>query len=193
MIWFSIEDRKKITQKLSELIEKILFPITKNNEYSGAIVAFCHYLFIVAITFMILSKEPLFFILGALAWIGIFVGHIFFKGCIFIRIERHLWKKDEWYGPWGVPLYILEKLLKITNKNTPNLLEKMYYSFFLIIIGIIVYRGYNLINKKYDKLKTISHKESRLVLPPTDSEYPLPKSGQRFLGISEQPSKYTAL
>ena len=193
MIYFSIQDRKSITEKLSELIEKILFPITKNNLYSGALVALFHYSFIFFITLMILSKDTYMFLLGALCWLGIFIAHGFFRGCIFIRIERHLWNKETWYGPWGVPLYILEKLFKITKHNTKNLLERMYYTFFALIIVIICLRGHNIFKRKYDEVKNTSRKELHLELPQIDSGYRLPNNDPRTLEIEEPKLKYTAL
>lgn len=51
------------------------------------------------------------FILSSFIWINIFILHIYFRGCIFTRIERKLLNDKQWTGPWT---FLFNKKL---NKN----------------------------------------------------------------------------
>ena len=42
------------------------------------------------------------FLLGMGLWVAVFIHHFYFHGCIFTKIERHLWKTDQWKGPWSL-------------------------------------------------------------------------------------------
>ena len=55
--------------------------------------------------------DNLFFTAGfVLIWIIIFGLHFYFNGCILTKIERHLWKANDWYGPWMLPFKMLEQV-----------------------------------------------------------------------------------
>ena len=64
----------------------------------------------------------IYYLIGTFAWIQLILAHLFFNGCIFIRLERHLWNTDQWYGPWIL-------LLKIFVGNKKGNLIKLYFEF----------------------------------------------------------------
>ena len=183
---FEISERKKLANNIFRFFERILLKITDNNSTNGYIVAFFHYS-LVFITFMlILSKHIAKFFLGCFLWTGIVLLHTFFNGCIFIRMERYLWKTKTWYGPWQIPLVLFEKLFNITPKTTPNLLQYLYIVLNIIVYGYIGKKLHKYFSKKDDELKNISHKESHLESLPNDLEYPHRNNDQQFLEIKEQ-------
>ena len=184
---FSIADRKKLTNQLFLIFEKLLYKITQSNIISGYLVAIFHYTLVFLTLMLIISKHIGNFFLGVFFWMGIVLLHTFFNGCIFIRFERHLWQSKNWYGPWQILLFLFEKIFKITPKTNPNLLQQMYISLNGVVFGYILYRLYDYFNRKDGEEKSTSHKQLHLGLPPIDSEYHPHTNDRLFLEIQEQP------
>ncbi len=183
---FTIAEKKKLTNDIFIFFEKILFKITKNNNTSGFIVAIFHYILVFVTFMLIISKHIGNFFWGIFFWIGIVLLHTFFNGCVFIRLERHLWKTKNWYGPWQIPLFLFEKIFNITPKTNPNLLQNMYIFLNTIILGFVIHRLYGYFNKIDDVEKSTSHKQLHLGLPPIDSEYRPHTNDRLLLEIQEQ-------
>ena len=186
--------RKNIANKIFDLFEKSLFLFTKSNKISGYIVVFFHYLFVMFLYLLLISQNMIYYLIGTFAWIQLILAHIFFNGCIFIRLERHLWNTEQWYGPWILLLKIFDSVFKINKSNTPHLMRYFYLVFTGYIIFLIFRRGYYFlyekpkekINKKDDEEKNTLHKQLHLESPPNDLEYPHPTNDQQFLEIKER-------
>lgn len=129
-----ISKRKKLTNDLFLFFEKKLFQLTNNNIKSGYIITFFHYILILFTFILIASKDNKKFYIGTILWIIITLLHMFFNGCIFIRLERYLWKNNDWVGPWTIIIYIFQKIFKINKKNNSQLLRYLY-----IFTSIIIY------------------------------------------------------
>lgn len=193
----SIPIRKKIAKEIFEIFEKTLFIFTGSNQISGYIVVFFHYLFVMFLYLLLISQNKYYYILGAISWLLLILAHLFFNGCIFIRLERYLWNTNRWFGPWILPLKIFENIFKIKKSSIPDLMCFFYYIFTSYIVWVIFRRGQHFlhkeerekINKKDDEQKNISHKESHLESPPNDLEYHPHTNDPQFLEIQEQLSK----
>jgi len=183
---FEITERKKLANNIFRFFERMLLKITDSNSTSGYIVAIFHYSLVFIAFMLILSKHIARFVLGSFLWSGIVLLHTFFNGCIFIRMERYLWKTKTWYGPWHIPLLLLDKIFNINPNNTPNLLQYLYAVLNIIIYGYIFKRLYRYFNKRDDVPKNILHKELRLESLPNDLEYHHRNNDQQFLEIKEQ-------
>ena len=132
--------RKKIADNIFTFFEEKLFQITKNNIKSSYIIMFFHYSIMLTIFYFLFSKNKSKFYLGALLWAIITFLHLFFNGCIFIRLERYLLKDSNWIGPWNIILYLSQSIFKINPKNNNISLKIMYFSISLIIYSYIFMR-----------------------------------------------------
>lgn len=133
-------ERKNIANNIFTFFERKLFLITKNNIKSGYIIMIFHYSVIFIIFNLLLSKNISKFYTGTILWTILIFLHLFFNGCIFIRLERYLWKDSDWVGPWNILLYIFENIFKIYSKNNKVVLKIMYFFINLIIYGYILNR-----------------------------------------------------
>ena len=140
--------RKNVSGKIFEIFEKYLFMITGNNKISGYIVVFFHYLFVMFLYLLLISQNMVYYIIGSIGWVLLILAHIFFNGCLFIRLERYLWKTNKWYGPWIILLKLFDSILRINKENTKNLLSYFYYIFTSYILFVIFRRGYYFIYEK---------------------------------------------
>jgi hypothetical protein len=135
-----INKRKEITNNIFIFFEKKLFQITKDNNKSGYITMIFHYSIIFIIFNLLFSKNTNKFYSGTILWTIITFFHLFFNGCIFIRLERYLWKDSMWVGPWNIILYISENIFKIRPKNNMIVLKLMYFFSSLFIYSYILNR-----------------------------------------------------
>ena len=132
--------RKKIADNIFTFFEEKLFQITKNNIKSGYIIMIFHYSVIFIIFNLLLSKNINKFYTGAILWTLLIFLHLFFNGCIFIRLERYLWEDTDWIGPWNIALYIPENIFQIRPKNNMIVLKILYFFNSLIIYSYILNR-----------------------------------------------------
>jgi hypothetical protein len=132
------QDRKKKYKDLLIFFEKILFKLTKNNALSGFLVYFLHVGFCsIALFYIFLGDIDIFFYISVFIWLLIFAFHFYFKGCILVKLERHLWNTKEWYGPW----VILFTPLKFFNiKLTKNTSENIFVVYGILILIYILFR-----------------------------------------------------
>ena len=133
-------ERKNIANNIFTFFERKLFLITKNNIKSGYIIMIFHYSVIFIIFNLLLSKNISKFYTGTILWTLLIFLHLFFNGCIFIRLERYLWKDLDWFGPWNIALYISENIFKIRPKNNMIVLKILYFFSSLIIYSYILNR-----------------------------------------------------
>ena len=103
-------ERKNIANNIFTFFERKLFLITKNNIKSGYIIMIFHYSVIFIIFNLLLSKNISKFYTGTILWTILIFLHLFFNGCIFIRLERYLWEDSNWVGPWNILLSYFTRL-----------------------------------------------------------------------------------
>jgi hypothetical protein len=97
----SIETRKKHTKNITNYVEDSLFKVTNNNALSGYIVFILHNMLTLAtVAYILVGDINWIFYVSYILVITMFLGHMYFAGCIITRIERTLWKSNEWNGPW---------------------------------------------------------------------------------------------
>jgi len=146
MKMFSLEERKKNTQKIIEYGEYLLTPIPQqlsiidkktNNKkiINGYILVLFHWLLTgIPLVYLMIGKINMYFYLSAAVWISIFIFHFYFKGCIITRIERKLWNEKKWWGPWMFLFTPLEKMGICMTDNLANIIFNCWGSSILILI-----------------------------------------------------------
>ena len=108
---------KIINKKFIKNIENFLFKYTKNNAISGYIVAMIHWVVMyIVYMYILLGNVDIFYYLCCGFLVITYMLHIYFSGCILIRIERIIWNTDKWWGIWT----LFSFFTKTRNKNNKN-------------------------------------------------------------------------
>ena len=141
---FSLEERKRNTQKITDYCESLLTPVKvkekekKENDkkiLNGFILVLFHWLLTgIPLVYLIIGKVNMYFYLSAAIWISIFIFHFYFKGCIITRIERKLWNEKKWWGPWMFLFTPLEKMGIYMTDNLANMIFNCWGSSILILM-----------------------------------------------------------
>ena len=106
-----LETRKKHTKSVIKCFKDNLYKLNPNNHVNGLIVLILHWICVgIPLLGLFLFRLDSKFYLSVVIWIIICFLHFLHNGCIFTRIERELWECDDWYGPWVLPFYCLEKI-----------------------------------------------------------------------------------
>jgi len=128
---FDIETRKKITKLIIRVVKETMYKFNSNHIMNGFYVLLVHWILCAIPSFIIITGEMnIYFYLSSLCWLIIFAAHLYFKGCIFTRIERELWQDKTWHGPWVFPF----KILETTSVNvTPNLSNNIFICWGIIL------------------------------------------------------------
>ena len=128
----NIEYRKNYTKnKIIKLKEFFLSIFDDKNTAGWFSSIFLHYgpHLIFLILFLILPFNFMFLV----PWIIGFCLHIFFKGCIHLRLERALFDDKKWAGAY----YILESV-GIDTTNSENIIKAMKSGLILILVIFII-------------------------------------------------------
>lgn len=133
---FNMKDRKIYTKNKIKKITSLLLSIFKTGDKAGWVFAiFLHYIPHV-ITILLFLYYP-FNLSFLIIWLISCCLHLFFKGCIHIRLERSLFNNKKWSGPY----HILENFnIELNTKN----MMKVYYilSICLLLIYVIKFIHY---------------------------------------------------
>jgi len=136
-----IETRKKHTDLIVEKTSEYLNKITNNGNISGNIVLMLHWSIVsISMLYLVVGKINIYFYLSMAFWFIIMILHLYFHGCICIKIERNLWNEKDWKGPWGYLIKILEMMnVEITNKLLNNIFNCWGILFTMFILLKIIY------------------------------------------------------
>jgi hypothetical protein len=137
---FELEQRKQITNNLLNFLVRLLKNLSANNSVNGLYVLIFHWLFLgIPLVKILFGEVDMWFMISCFVWIIIFILHIYFNGCILIRLERKLWNTKEWYGPWSGVFTLVEMCSgkKVTKDSANN----MFYCwatflFFYVLIKL---------------------------------------------------------
>ena len=137
----NLESRKKNTNFIINYTEKILNQITNNNQYLNGVIIFAiHALLLILTLIMFFSKNKVLFNIAVIFCIFIILGHFYFGGCIFIRMERYFFNTKNWWGPWMV---LFTPLQCFGVAITPKLANQIFISWgCLLMIYILVQYSY---------------------------------------------------
>ena len=143
---FNIEDRKIYTKDKIKKITSLLTSIFKTGDKAGWFIAFFLHYIPHVITLLLFLYYP-FNLSFLIIWLISFCLHLFFKGCIHLRLERSLFNNKKWSGPY----HILENFdIELNTKN----MQKLYYilSMSLLLIYVIkfIYYWFEPTNKLTD-------------------------------------------
>jgi hypothetical protein len=132
---FTLHQRKKHTNFLVKNTQQSLYKITGNDKISGFVVVIIHWLIIgLPLIYILFGKVNIFYyILSSLVYV-IYCLQIYFNGCILARIERHLFKTTEWWGPWIILFKPLEYIGIYMDTNRANKIINCGIFFLSIII-----------------------------------------------------------
>ena len=145
IVFPNLEARKKHTkyviEKFNILTEKLIKDklVRFGLVYSFHIICIC-----CTILTLIFSPINFFFYIQLLVWLMIMLMHIYFSGCIVIRIERELLEDKTWKGVWTYVFDILEMFgYEITNEFSNNIFICVAiiicFIIFLKLIFFIIY------------------------------------------------------
>ena len=99
--FMNIEYRKKYTEyKIFKLHDFFLSIFSDKNTAGWFSTIFLHYL--PHLLFFILFLSHPFNLMFVIVWVFGFFLHIFFKGCIHLRLERALFDNKKWIGPYCI-------------------------------------------------------------------------------------------
>ena len=95
--------RESIVDRMADLAEYLF-----GARYAGPTVVVLHLTAVVAIVYMITVPQTLIPVaIGACLWLLILTAHLFFDGCLIVRVERRLLHDDKWYGFWTIPFGLM--------------------------------------------------------------------------------------
>lgn len=130
----SIETRKKHTKILINYVQDKLFKLTGNDAISGYIVfLFNRIVTDLPLIYILIGEINWLFYLFFVAWIAIFNLHLYFNGCILIRLERSLWNTRDWFGTLA---WIFSPLVKTGVEMTPNLVNNIFICWGIVIFMV---------------------------------------------------------
>lgn len=132
----NVDTRKEHTKYLINVFDKLSERIISDKKTRGYILFTFHFVLVYsALLIIFFSKLNIYFYISSLLWIIIVYLHIYFGGCIFIRIERELLDDKSWKGIWTYLFYTLEYIgYKLSDKDINNI-----FIFTGIIISFIVF------------------------------------------------------
>jgi hypothetical protein len=110
---------KYIIEKYQTYIQK-LFTETNFQIYA---TYFLHGIIVFLPFYILLFKSlNIYFYISLIVWVIIIFLHLYFNGCIFIRIERELTKNKKWKGIWTYLFDFLEFIgITVTDKLANNI------------------------------------------------------------------------
>ena len=124
---------KQQNKKLLLFVEEKLKFISNNNKFNGFIIFLFHLLFqLISIYILFFYPISNLFYFTLTLWILILISNYILKGCILTKIERYLWKNNEWFGPY----YICCNL----NNWSSNKIKNMYICHITLLLTILFIR-----------------------------------------------------
>jgi hypothetical protein len=150
----SLAKRKQHTQSIINETQKFLFKFTKSDKVSAYFMIIFHWIImIIPLFYLIFGKvNNWYYLLASLLYVVVFC-HFYFKGCLLVRIERHLLdlctikssyisnkhiSNKQWWGPWMFLFTPLEYISGIP--MTSKLVDTIIHFCIVIITLIILYR-----------------------------------------------------
>ena len=106
---------------------------------NAAIAVTClHCLGVALIAFLaFISEQRYLVLLGAALWALVVAAHVFFDGCLLIRVERSLLKDDKWIGFWSLVFEPLEAMGFSTDKTSRR---RIFTAFGIMVSLAIIFR-----------------------------------------------------
>lgn len=149
---FSLENRKKNTNLLSNfIIEKLNKLTNSNSTYSFYILILFHYIivFIPFLYFYFSFKIDYKFYISIIIIFFIFAFHFYFNGCILIRTERKILNDKNWYGIWNILFIPLQMIGVEINSKLINNIFICYgiITIFFLFIKILFFEQISLMVK----------------------------------------------
>ncbi len=128
--------RKQLYYNTLEYCDKVLSLFTENNEMKFHIVYIIHYYFVFIFPIIMIIIYPTWNTLFKVAMfhLVIFLFHLLYNGCIFLKIERKYLGTKDWYG-----FYHLLELFGIRNYKEYIFYYHKIAILFLFIIYILLF------------------------------------------------------
>jgi hypothetical protein len=127
--------RKKIRTTAMNNISSLAVTIAGSQLSAAYLITFIHIIGIVIVTLLIFaSNSPIYVYIGAALWVFIVAAHLFFDGCLAIRIERHLFQDNNWYGIWTPLFTFIESFDYMLSQKT----RRKIFSIAGVIISILI-------------------------------------------------------
>ncbi len=104
-----LDTRKNHTKYLIKKFDESTSKIIENKHLRGKLLYYFHCCLVSVIFLIILfGSINIYFFISLTLWIIIMFLHLYFRGCIFIRIERELFDDKSWKGIWTYFFSVLE-------------------------------------------------------------------------------------
>ena len=130
----SQKTRKKYTNQIINNSVCAFKNVCGNKKKGATLMIFLHLFGGLLIALMLFSNDPILNIVGSIMWFLIIIFHLFFDGCILVRIERNLLENKDWVHIWGILFKGIAFLGKKLNRSEKNKI----YSFVGIVISLLV-------------------------------------------------------
>ena len=131
---FTLDVRKQHTNLIINVVKQFMRNITNNDFISGFIIMLVHWIFTgVSLIYILIGEINYWFYVSCIIWIGIFVAHWYFAGCICTRIEKKLFDASDWKGPW---VFLFMSLERLNITVTSSLANTIFIAWGSLITGI---------------------------------------------------------
>lgn len=130
----NLERRKQNTKFIVEEASEFFTLMVNNRKLAGIILATFH-IIVICMSMLYLfftTKIDYIFYICFIFWILIVSMHLYFNGCIIIRIERELMNDKHWCAGW-TPLFSVAENFYFKRK-----ISKEFANNFFICIGILI-------------------------------------------------------
>lgn len=134
----NLETRKQNTQYIISEAEDFCSIFTNNKKLAGIVLATIHTIVIFLASFHLIFTTQIdyLFYVCLIFWIVIACMHIYFNGCILIKIERELLDNKKWYAGW-TPFFLLAE--KYSSEKIPTKALNNFFICFGIFVSCIIF------------------------------------------------------
>jgi hypothetical protein len=124
---FYLENRKKYTKSIVEIISDIMITVFNNRIIAGSLFVLFHIVSVLLIIYNIVyDKVVSYYHLYGFLWLIIIYSNYYFNGCILARIEKNILQDNTWAGPINILFYPFHLFYK-PNKQIMNDYIKFFW------------------------------------------------------------------
>lgn len=126
--------RIHVQNKILDCMKDIIGTFVSTDRDIGNVVCATHIIAGLLVLYGIVckDKDSLYFKLSSLIFLGIFVFHIYFDGCLLTKLEKRCWKSETWKGPISL---VMEPLGMVLTPRELNCLYMLCFIFGMLFVA----------------------------------------------------------
>lgn len=132
----SLEDRKRHTKWVLNALVRGCLLLHPNKQVAAHLIAPTHGLCAIGLVLWLIlaPARGAIYVVCAVWWIIVLGLHIYFNGCILVRLERRLLDSTSWTGPWA-PVLALVRLYDPAISSSA-----VFYGVAAAVTAVVVFR-----------------------------------------------------